>query len=227
VLKIGDLAVQRSISVGAREIDMGIRQAGTQGLELIITGAKGGVAKTVDLRIDAPTGVSLPTFRADQAKVTSTSHSNRIDRGFVTGTLDFISPDGNLKMVNTSTATVAGVAIQLFAPAYSFMLSQQGMYYTTDAYVTQYASTVRPTVPNYQGSHLDSDVMFATASAVRDAERYANDLATKAAAESLPRLAHAPVQLAAALHHSDDAKVINLDTDDGIASPQNISIEAE
>ena len=173
VLRIQDLVLEKSASLAAPVVDVGVRQARDGGLVLVVEGYKGGVASQVDLRVDAPAGLVLPSLRAHTANITSTAHDNRIDRGYVTGTLRLTSPDAVLRMNNNSAATVPDVTLQLYTPGYAFMLGQQGRQFLTDAYVTRYGASLRPTVPNYRESHLTSDVLVSGASAERDLEREA------------------------------------------------------
>ena len=222
VLRIDELSLQQSAVLSAGTVDAGIRQAGPQGLTLSVSGYQGGVADTVDLRVDAPAGLGMPTLRARSASVTSTAHANRIDRGFVTGTLQFATPDGVMLMNNRNPASVRGLAIQLFAPGDAFMFVQEGSQYLTDAYVTQYVGAARPTVPNYQDSHATTNVMAYGASAARDLEREA----------VANRLQSQPIRLAA-IGGSAPAPVVaapgqaavNLGDGDGLPREQDVIFE--
>jgi filamentous hemagglutinin family protein len=222
VLRIRDLALQQSAVLSAARIDAGLRQAGSQGLTLTASGYQGGVADTVDLRIDAPAGVAISGLRAGTASVTSTAHDNRIDRGFVTGTLQLRTPDGVMMMNNRSAGAVSGASIQLFAPDYAFALGQQGSQYLTDAYVIQYSGAARPTVPNYQDSHVGSTIMVYGASAARDQERDASANRTPVQ----PVLAAAPVASAPAPFVArPDGLAVNLGGDEGAPREQDVIFE--
>jgi hypothetical protein len=225
VLRIGELGLGSTATLAARNIDVGVRQAGTQGLTVNATGYQGGVADTVSLTVTAPAGLTLPSLRARTAQVTSTAHTNRIDRGYITGSLQLTTPGDVMLMNNVSAATLAGAGVQLYAPDHAFMLSQAGSQYYTNAYVTQYSGDARPTVPNYQEIHLDSPVLVYGSSAARDAERAASTNVKQVTVTGATQVAQlallAPRSLARA-----GAAAVNLGDQDGLAREQDLVIDA-
>ncbi|WP_307719045.1 beta strand repeat-containing protein [Massilia glaciei] len=171
-IKFDDMVVAGQVNLAADRIEADLRYIGPGSLAFDVSGYQGGFASSVDLRIDAPYGLLFPTFRAKAATVSSTSHSNRIDKGYVTGTLHFITPTGSMMMNNVNPTSVAGAAVQLYQPGFAFSLTQDGIHYTTDAYVTQYAPHVRTKLFNYQENRLPIGIPVWAISAARDADRY-------------------------------------------------------
>ena len=152
------------VQVAAGTIAMKVASGGPR-FAFDVTGWRGGVADKVTLDIDAPAGTTFPHLRAKDAEVRTTSDSNNYGSGYITGTLRFTNPSGQMYMNNVAPASVPGTVLQLVQPTFAFTLVQEGLFYYTDAYVTQYAPQYRPFVPDHQESRVVSTVLSYGASA--------------------------------------------------------------
>ncbi|WP_426209754.1 beta strand repeat-containing protein [Massilia sp. TWP1-3-3] len=172
--------------LGAGSMDVNIVSQGGPNLELDVTGYRGGVADYVRLNIDAQSGTTFPRLRARNASITSNAERNTIVAGYVNGTMRYVTPSGEFYMNNVNPTSVAGAVVQMYQPAFGFALEQNGVYYQTDAYVTQYAPQYRVIAPNHHESRSYSGIMAFGASAARDIGRMQETL------RRTPGTAHEP-----------------------------------
>jgi filamentous hemagglutinin family protein len=163
-----DLVVDNGkLAIGAGSVAMKVRSNAASPLEFDLTGYRGGVADRVTLDIDAPNGTRFPRFMAQNAILNTTADANSFASAYIVGTMWFTNPSGRMYMNNTSPATVPGSLLQLVQPSFGFTLAQNGVYYATDAYATQYAPQYRLIAPNHQDSRVSSAILYYGASAVR------------------------------------------------------------
>ncbi|MET0321015.1 MAG: hypothetical protein ABW069_09875, partial [Duganella sp.] len=154
------------LTVGAGSVAINVR-SGTPQLVFDMTGYRGGVADSAVVTIDGAASTAFPRFMAKNATLTTNADVNTFASAYITGTMLFTNPSGMMYMNNVNAASVPGSLLQLLQPTYGFQLEQDGLYYATNAYATQYAPQYRPIAINHQQSRIDSAILALGASAAR------------------------------------------------------------
>jgi hypothetical protein len=147
-------------------------------------------------------------LKSRDATIDSTTAQVRIDFGYIIQLLLLHSPAGTMLMNNEVASTVPGVTIQLYQPTHAFAFVQDGDYFTTNAYVTQYAAGALPTATNYQQSRSLSETLVYTRSAAMDADRYAAAV-RRAIADAPSMITRAVAPSVAIERESDDDGQVN------------------
>lgn len=201
---LDSLVVSKSLTIQANSLNAHVTQGGKQGLTMDISGYQNEApnadarASSVNLFVDAPSGLDFTRLWADNASITSTAQHNGIVNGAITHVLTLDTPRGRILMNNDDITSMRKMAVQLYEPHASFTMIQDGRYFYTSALVTQFGFNNRDSTDNYtSGRHYMPITVYDT-SAEREIVSLAQILkagpppTSKSRQDALPR-PHRPV----------------------------------
>jgi len=145
--------------------------------------------------------------------ITTNADSVLISNGHVTQTLKLTTLRAIVLFDNTSPTPHGGNLVQLFAPAFDFVLLQDGFSTRTNAYTVGFDSSHAATVTNFTDRHLDAAFFVTGPALIRDGVRFLADNGWSSPADQ-SKLADLPEDAAA----SDAVGAINLGTLGGLVS---------
>ncbi len=139
---------------------------GTDPISMVLTGYEGGVARRVELSVDARDAWIMDRLAAVQAELDTTVAKVDIVDGRIEQQMRLTTPVTRTWMHNQDP-TLRDVDLQMTEPGMNFMLSQRGNHTFTDAYVVRYGEGFWVEAPNHLAPHDWTDVDYYAESALR------------------------------------------------------------
>ncbi|HKK14553.1 MAG TPA: hypothetical protein VKA14_07825, partial [Gammaproteobacteria bacterium] len=165
-----NLAADDGVNVNATQAGNAPASVGGAGpaspLVMTVTGYRNGVARKVQLSVDAPAGLDLQRLAGANTVLQTSARRVDMKQADVPETLRLITPVTEL-LVDNTTPRLSNVDVQLTEPDHGFRLLQNGIRTTTTAYVMHYARGYEVEVPNFDQPHRALAPMYRGESAVR------------------------------------------------------------
>jgi hypothetical protein len=174
-LVLDNLQIGRTVNIYAPTFDVHIVHTGSGPLFINAAGAKHDTALSGNLNIDSPGGVIFGSYNAVNGVITTNADMVLISNGHVTGTLKLTTLRAVVLFDNTSPTPHGGNLIQLFAPAFDFVLLQDRLTTRTNAYTVGFGTSNAATVTNFTEQHTDADFFVTGPALIRDAIRFLAD----------------------------------------------------
>jgi hypothetical protein len=133
-LVLDNLQIGKTVNIYAPTFDVHIVHTGSGPLLINAAGAKRDTVVSGNLDIDSPGGVIFGHYNAVNGVITTNADMVLISNGHVTGTLKLTTLRAVVLFDNTSPTPHGGNLVQLFAPAFDFVLLQDGLTTRTNAY---------------------------------------------------------------------------------------------
>lgn len=154
------------LNMASASIDANVAHTGSGVLATRLTGYRDGVARRIDLSVDARDGWLMERLAALQAELDTTASNVAIADGRIEETMRLDTRDARLWMDNLG-ATLRIADVQFMELDKRFQLVQSGVHSLTDAYVVRFSPGYRVEVPNYVASHDPSSLHYLGESALR------------------------------------------------------------
>jgi hypothetical protein len=174
-LVLDNLEIGRTVNIYAPSFDVHIVHTGSGPLLINAAGAKHDTALSGNLDIDSPGGIVFGSYNAVNGVITTNADMVLISSGHVTGTLKLTTLRAVVLFDNTSPTPHGGNLVQLFAPAFDFVLLQDGLSTRTNAYTVGFGVSHAATVTNFTDQHVDAPFFVTGPALIRDTVRFLAD----------------------------------------------------
>ena len=164
--------VDNRLNLAATDIRAAVEQSAKASgpLTTTLTGYENGVARQIQLEVDARDGWIIDRLQALQADLDTNASQVDIEQGWVGQSMELTTSHAYLWMDNI-TQRLRSADVQLTQPGNAFQLQQTGVETFTDAYVVRFADGYRVAAPNHNPAHYWGQVEYLGESAIRYTQR--------------------------------------------------------
>jgi hypothetical protein len=148
---------------------------GTGPLLINAAGAKRDTAISSNLDIESPGGIIFGNYNAVNGVITTNAGIVLISNGHVTGTLKLTTLRAVVLFDDRSPTPHGGNLVQLFAPAFDFVLLQDGLATRRNAYTVAFGASHAATVTNFTEPHIAADFFMTGPALIRYTVRFLAD----------------------------------------------------
>jgi hypothetical protein len=212
-LVLDNLQIEKSVNIFAPTFDVHIVHTGGGPLLINAGNVKSGTAVSGNFNIDSPGGIIFGSYNAVNGLITTNADLVSILNGHITRTLKLTTLRAAVLFNNTSPTPHGGNIVQLFAPAFDFVLLQNGLTTRTNAYTVGFDSRHAASVTNFTSQHTDAELLVTGPALIRDGVRFLADNGWSAPADQ-SKLAELPEDAVV----SDAVGAIDLGTLGGLVS---------